>query len=101
MQKATEILAFVLSDTDWMHHPEHPNQVCIAYGLKGYSLTTDVLRKMLEVHNRCHEHGINIIADCIDGQWAQIPLQDKAGYPLTRLQFQKDCWAKTEQGIID
>ena len=24
----------------------------------------------------------------------QIPLQDKAGYPLTRLQYQKDYWAK-------
>ena len=42
-KKATEILAFILSDTDRMHDPQHPNQVCVAYGLKGYSLTTDVL----------------------------------------------------------
>ena len=42
-KKAMEISAFVLSDTDHMHDPEYPNQVCVAYGLKGYSLTTDVL----------------------------------------------------------
>ena len=78
-----------------MYDPQHSNQVCVAYGLKGYSLTTDVLREMLkEVHNRCHEHGIQIIADCMDGQWAKIPVPDKEGNPLTRLKFQKDCWAK-------
>ena len=42
-KKATEILAFALSDTDRMHDPKHPNQVCVAYDLKGNSLTTDVL----------------------------------------------------------
>ena len=45
-----------------------------------------------QVHNKCHEHGIQIIADCMDGQWSKIPLCDKDGNPLTRLQFQKDCW---------
>ena len=44
-KKAAEILAFVLSDTDLMHDPQHPNQVCVAYGLKGYSLTTDYSKK--------------------------------------------------------
>ena len=43
LKKAAAILAFLLSDTDCMHDPEHPNQVCVAYGLKGYSLTTDIL----------------------------------------------------------
>ena len=28
----------------------------------------------------------------MDGQWSKIPLHDKEGQPLTRLQFQKDCW---------
>ena len=42
-KNVTEILAFVHSDTDRMHDPQHPNQVCIAYGLKGYSLTTVIL----------------------------------------------------------
>ena len=30
----------------------------------------------------------------MDGQWSKILLYDKEGQPLTRLQFQKDCWAK-------
>ena len=28
----------------------------------------------------------------MDGQWSKIPLRDNEGQPLTRLQFQKDCW---------
>ena len=52
-----------------------------------------LLQEMIEeVHNKCHEHGIEIIVDCMDGQWSKIPLRDKHGNPLTRLQFQKDCW---------
>ena len=97
-KKLMEILAFVLSDTDCMHDPQYPNQVCVAYGLKGYSLTTDVLQEMIEeVRNKCHEHGIQIIADCMDGQWSKIPLCDKEGQPLTRLQFQKDYWTKVSK----
>ena len=49
---------------------------------------------MEEVHNKCHEHGIEIIADCMDGEWPKIHLCDIKGNPLTRLQFQKDCSAK-------
>ena len=100
-KKATEILAFVLSDTDHMHDPQHPNQVCIAYGLKGYSLTTDVLREMMEeAHNKCHEHGIQIIADCMDGQWSKVALHDLDGNPLTRLLFQKDCCSKQNKATL-
>ena len=52
---------------------------------------------MEEVHNKCHEHGIQIIADCMDGQWSKIPLSDIDGNPFTRLQFQKDCWTKVSK----
>ena len=89
-RKATEILAFVLSDTDQMDDPQYPNQVCVAYGLKGYSLTTDVLQEMIEeVHNKCHEHGIKIIADCMDGQRSKIPLCDKDGNPQPDYNFRR------------
>ena len=33
-KKATEMLAFVISDTDRIHDREHPSQITIAYALK-------------------------------------------------------------------
>ena len=33
----------------------------------------------------------------MDGQWSKIPLHDKDGNPLTRLQFQKDCWTNVSK----
>ena len=56
-RKATEILAFVISDTDRIHDTEHPNQIPIAYALKGYSLSTETLQKMTDiVWNKCKEN---------------------------------------------
>ena len=58
-RKATEILAFVISDTDRIHDGEHPNQIPIGYALKGYSLSTDKLRQMIDVvGNKCKAEGI-------------------------------------------
>ena len=42
-KKATELLAFVISDTDRIHNPNKLNQIPVAYALKGYSLTCEVL----------------------------------------------------------
>ena len=93
--KATEVLAFIMSDIDRIHHGEKPNQILIVYTLKGFSLSTDVLRCMIDdVHNVCHKEGIKVIADCLDVQWAWLPIRSKEGAPLTYLQFQKDCWAR-------
>ena len=92
-RKATELLAFVVSDTDRIHNAEKPNQIPIAYALKGHSLTCDVLRQMIDqVHDRCMEHGIRIVANAMDGQWSKLTTRSSEGEPLTRLQYQKDIW---------
>lgn len=40
--------------TDRMSHPEFPHHLSIAYGLKGYSLSTSVMREMCEdVEDEC------------------------------------------------
>ena len=44
-RKVTEILAFVISDTDRIHDGQHPNQIPVTYTSKGYSLSTDTLCK--------------------------------------------------------
>ena len=94
-RKATELLAFVISDTDRIHSAEHPNQIPIAYALKGYSLSTGALHKMVNVvWNKCNEHGIDALYEATDGQWAHNCTRAEDGSPLTRIQFQKDVWNK-------
>ena len=92
--KATEVLAFIMTGIDRIHHGEKPNQIPIAYALKGFSLSTDVLRCVIDdVCNACHREGIKVIADCLDGQWAWLPIRSKEGAHLTCLQFQKN-WSR-------
>ena len=77
-KKATEILTFIMSDTNRIHDSEKPNQIPIAYALKGFSLSTEKLREMIEeVHIKCKEVGITIIADCLDDQWQKLAVQSK------------------------
>ena len=82
-RKATEILAFVISDTDRIHDGEHPNQIPIAYTLKGYSLSTEKLRQMIDVvRNKCKAEGIDVHCEAADGQWARNCTRSKEGKPL-------------------
>ena len=75
-------MAFVVTDTDRIHSAEKPNQIPIAYALKGHSLTCDVLCEMIDqVHDRCMEHGIKIVANATDGQWNK--LTTRSSEPLT------------------
>ena len=91
--KATELLAFVISTRDRIHEGEKPNQLPIAYALKGYSLTGETLWKLInDVRNKCKEYGIMVLADCTDGQWVKITNRSENAKPLTKIQFQKDCW---------
>ena len=70
-KKATELLVFVISDTDGIHNPNKPSQIPVAYALKGYSLTCEVLQEMIEeVMDKCKEHNIEIVGNCFDGQWS-------------------------------
>ena len=88
-------MAFVISDTDGIHSAEHPNQIPIAYALKGYSLSTDALHKMVNVvRNKCKEHGMDVLYEATDGQWAPNCTRAEDGSPLTRIQFLKDVWNK-------
>ena len=92
-RKSTEILAFILSDIDRIHDGEKPNQMPVAYALKGYSLCTDTLRKMIsEVRKACCENGIKVVCDVMDGQWAKVVVRSKDGKPLTKIQYNKDIW---------
>ena len=66
-----------------------------SHSFKGHSLTCEVLREMIDqVHDRCLEHGINIVANATDGQWSKLTVHSSNGEPLTKFQNQKDVWQK-------
>ena len=91
--KATEILAFILSNIDRQFSPCLPLHMPIAYALKGPSLSIETLRIMLqEVRLKCKETKTRILCECFDGQWAMMIYKSKEGKPLTRIQVMKTLW---------
>ena len=93
-RKATELLLFVASDSDREFQKDVPCCIPIAYGLKGKSICLETARKMIDVVlNKLHEKGVNVLAESLDGQWAQIVFRDFFNNPLTVYEFDKDCWS--------
>ena len=94
-RKATELLLFVASDSDREFQKDVPSCIPIAYGLKGKSIHLETTRKMIDVVlNKLHEKGVNVLAESLDGQWAQIVFRDSFNNPLTVYEFDKDCWSR-------
>ena len=74
-----------------MHNPSKMNQLPIAYALKGFSMTTETLRKMIDmVLNECKRNNIKVVCICTDGQWAKNCIWSADNSPLTQIQYQKD-----------
>ena len=92
-KKATEILAFVLSDTDRIWTPEQPHHLPVAYAMKGASIKVNTVKTMVsDVRKKCEESGVKIMCESYDGQWYPLVVRDDQGSPLTKLQMQKDVW---------
>ena len=85
--KASEILIFMLSDSDRMKLVNDDNYTHpIGYAMKGYSLRVQTVRDMIEfLCNVLHEKDIPVLCECFDGQWANLVFKDTNGDPLTIL----------------
>ena len=91
--KATEVLAFIISDIDRQFSPSLPPHMPIAYALKGSSLSIETLRELLtKVRVACQERSTKILCECFDGQWAMMVFKSQTGEPLTRIQLMKKLW---------
>ena len=96
--KATEFLGFMLSDLDREYHSERHPAVPVAYGLKGYSLPTTTIRKMIEfVLKECWDKGLYTPICCFDGQWSHMAVRDGEENPLTILQLQKTVFSSVKR----
>ena len=97
-KKASELLGFMISDLDREYSFDQLHSVPIAYGLKGYSLSCSVLRKMTEmVLGECFKKGLYTQVCSFDGQWSALVVRDRNNNPLTVLQLQKDVFTKVKK----
>lgn len=95
-KKSVEILGFVLTNSDREKSPNSLAHIPVAYAMKGNSLPTEVLRKLLDiVRDKCKKEQIRVICEVCDGQWNTLVVKDRNGGPLTHIQFQKSIWLQT------
>ena len=93
-QKSSEILIFMLSDSDQMKLLKddtytHP----VAYAMKGYSLNVKTMRQLVDkLCNALHEKNIPVLCECFNGQWANLAFKSEDGEPLTLLHLLNKSW---------
>ena len=93
-EEATEILAFVMTNSLRLHQPDEVPYVPAAYALRGSSLSCDKVRIMWHrVLQACYERHCSVLCTVTDGQYLKLANRSSRGDPLTRLQLMKDCWA--------
>lgn len=92
-RRATEILGFLLSDTDRVWNPEAPHHIPVAYALKGYSLPVQNARRMVDkVLQELYEQKVRVACTSFDGQFIQMVVRGLDDKPHTVMQLQKDVW---------
>ena len=93
VKKASEVLVFLLGDLDRIYKPEIPHAYPVAFGFRGYSMKTEVLRKMLQdVLFTLFIKGLYTPVVSYDGQWAKLALQEEDSSPLTILELQRQLY---------
>ncbi|CAG2226539.1 unnamed protein product [Mytilus edulis] len=90
---ATEVVVYLISDLNRSHIPERQHSVPIGYAMKGYSMTTDVMRNMVnDILEKCYHGGLYVPVISFDGQWYTIAVRSANNEPLTILQLMKDVY---------
>ena len=89
--EASEILAFVITDSERICKPGIPPHLPIAYGLRGHSMPMKIMLKMLnDIRNELKKVNANVLCEVYDGQFHSIIVKSEDGKPLTRLQHMQN-----------
>ena len=85
--EASEILAFIATDSERSYSVGIPPHLPIAYGLKGNSLPMSVMCNIInDIRNDLKQQNTGVLCEVYDGQFHQIIVKSEEGEPLTRLQ---------------
>lgn len=97
-KKATEVIVWMLSDTDREWHPEIPHAVPVAWCMKANSVPVSTIRQMTSVVLKaCYDKGICVACTVSDGAYASTVFRSAEGQPLTVLQLAKDVWSNVKK----
>ena len=89
--EASEILAFVATNSDRIIQPGIPPHLPIAYGLRGHSLPMKIMRNMVNnIRNELQKRNTSVLCKVYDGQFHQLIVRSENSEPLTRLQMMHD-----------
>ena len=88
--EASEIIAFLATDSEWIVKLGIPPHIPIAYGLKGPSLSNKIFQNMKnDIRNELHSRNTSVLCEVYDSQFHDIIVNSDEGKPLTRLQNAK------------
>lgn len=92
-RKATELLMFVISNSDRISSKDCPLAIPVAYCLKGKSMSQKCMRTLLDyVFLHLYDEKTRILCTAMDGQWAGVVNRDRNDKPLTEFELQRDVW---------
>ena len=90
---ATKVLVYLVSDLDRTHSKDRMHAVPIGYDLKGYSITAEITRKMMDdILDECYKGLLYVPVVSSDGQWFKLAVRSSKEEPLTLLQLMKDVY---------
>ena len=98
--EAAEILAFVATDSDRILKPGIPPHIPIAYGLRGHSMSNDIVRNIRnDIRNELKMRNTSVLCEVYDGQFHDLIVRSDCGKALTRIQNAKDFFRETMENF--
>ena len=92
-RKASEILVWLLSDTDRLWKVEVPHALPVSWAMKGYRMPMNIMRKMMDgILNECAKKNIHVACTSFEGAFFPLVTGSACGEPLTILQLSLDLW---------
>ena len=89
--EASQILAFVITNSERICNPGIPPHLPIAYGLRGHSLPMKIMLQMLnDIQNELKKVDAKVLCEVYDGQFHSIIVKSASEKPLTRLQHMQN-----------
>ena len=85
--KASEIIAFVATNSSQVVQPGIPPHLPIAYGMCGHSFPMETMRNMMnDICNDLKQRNTSVLCEVYDGQFHKLNVRSESGDPLTRIQ---------------
>lgn len=92
---ASQVVVVLLADLDRLWKPEEPHAVPAMYFFRGYSLSMDIMRQLLEACKKeCKHHALDVSVCSADGEFYNLMVNGKDGQPLTEHQLSKEVWTE-------